>query len=91
MPKEPEVLALTPVPPPPPPPVPAQENCFNQKGYCVSVVSTIVRGVIVIVKDKENKIVLAVSLKATGKKDKQYERTNTVKFHRGRSFCCQKQ
>jgi hypothetical protein len=68
-PKDPQVLALTPVPPPPPP-VPAQD-CYNEKGFCITVVDN--RGeAIVIVKDKDNKIVLAVSL-TDWKKDKQYE------------------
>ena len=58
-PKDPELLDLTPVPPPPPP-VPAQD-CYNEKGFCITVVDN--RGeAIVIVKDKDNKIVLAVSL-----------------------------
>jgi hypothetical protein len=64
-PKEPQVLALTPVPPPP---VPAQD-CYNQKGFCITVVDNRGEGT-VIVKDKDNKIVLAVSL-ADWNKDKQ--------------------
>jgi hypothetical protein len=69
-PKEPQVLVLTPVPPPPPSPVPAQD-CYNQKGFCITVVDNHGEA-IVIVKDKDNKIVLAVSL-SDWKKDKQYE------------------
>jgi hypothetical protein len=66
----PQVVAVAPVPPPPPPPAPAQD-CYNQKGFCITVVDN--RGeAIVIVKDKDNKIVLAVSL-TDWKKDKQYE------------------
>jgi hypothetical protein len=68
-PEAPQVVAVAPVPPPPPP-VPAQD-CYNQKGFCITVVDN--RGeAIVIVKDKDNKIVLAVSL-SDWKKDKQYE------------------
>ena len=67
-PKEPQVLALTPVPAPPPPPVPAQD-CYNQKGFCITVIDNRDEAT-VIVKDKSNKIVLAVSL-ADWNKDKQ--------------------
>ncbi|MBO9201073.1 MULTISPECIES: M56 family metallopeptidase [Niastella] len=70
-PQAPPTLELTPVPPPPPPPVPAQEDCYNKKGFCITVVDN--RGeATVIVKDKSNKIVLAVSLNDWNK-DKQYE------------------
>jgi hypothetical protein len=62
--------AQAPVPPPPPPPVPVQD-CFNKKGFCISVVESYGEA-IVIVKDKNNKIVQAVSL-SDWKKDKQYE------------------
>ena len=66
----PQIVAVAPVPPPPPPPVPAQD-CYNQKGFCITVVDNRAEA-IVIVKDKDNKIVLAVSL-TDWKKDKQYE------------------
>ncbi|OQP55819.1 hypothetical protein A4H97_19660 [Niastella yeongjuensis] len=69
-PQSPVLIDLTPVPPPPPRD-PAIQDCYNQKGYCVSVVDN--RGeATVIVKDKNNKIVLAVSLNDWNK-DKQYE------------------
>ncbi|MFL5744519.1 MAG: M56 family metallopeptidase [Niastella sp.] len=68
-PKEPQVLILTPVPPPPPVPV---QDCYNQKGFCVNVVDNHGEAT-VIVKDKDNKIMLAVSLTDWNKDKQQYE------------------
>jgi hypothetical protein len=63
-----------PVPPPPPVaeiPAPTQEDCFNKKGFCITVLDNYGECV-VIVKDKNNKIVQAVTLEDWNK-DKQYE------------------
>jgi hypothetical protein len=73
-PETPEVATVTPVPPPPPPrePVLSLQDCYNQKGFCVNVVDN--RGeATVIVKDKDNKIILAISLTDWNKDKKQYE------------------
>src|SRR5262249_6225727 len=69
--KAPQLLDLTPVPPPPPP-VPSLQDCYNEKGFCVNVVDNHGEAT-VIVKDKDNKIVLAVSLTDWNKDKQQYE------------------
>ena len=56
-PEKPEVRDV-PVPPTPPP---FQVDCFNKKGYCITVVDNYGECV-VIVKDKNNKIIQAISL-----------------------------
>jgi hypothetical protein len=59
-PEVPEIAEVREVPVPPPPP-PVQVDCFNKKGYCITVVDNYGECV-VIVKDKNNKILQAVSL-----------------------------
>jgi hypothetical protein len=72
VPEKPEAPEIAEVPEAPvPPPAPAQVDCFNKKGYCVTIADN--QGeCVVIVKDKSNKIVEAVSL-TDWDKDKRYE------------------
>jgi hypothetical protein len=72
-PDKPEAVELTEVRevPAPPPPPPFQVDCFNKKGYCITVVDNYGECV-VIVKDKHNKIIQAVSLEDWNK-DKDFE------------------
>jgi len=68
----PEIAEVPEAPVPPPAPLaPVQEDCHNKKGYCITVVDNYGECV-VIVKDKNNKIVQAITLDDWNR-DKQYE------------------
>jgi hypothetical protein len=69
-----EVDVMSPPAPPAPPVAPqrVQGNCLNKKGYCITIVDDYGQCV-VIIKNKNNKIIEAVTL-SDWHKDKQYEK-----------------
>lgn len=70
-PEAPEIAEVPEAPVPPPPPTPIPVDCINKKGYCITIANNYGEQ-IVIVKDKNKKILEAITL-TDWNRDKQYE------------------